>query len=73
MKQVTVTINDDSKFHLLIDFLNEIPFVEVADDPSPSDENKIMTHLPKSILSPVKAPNFKIYGRDELHARQSFY
>ena len=73
MKTVLLTINDDSKFHLLVSFLREIWFVRIEDEPAPVGKIRKMSRLPQSVLHPVKAENFRMFGRDELYDRQSFH
>jgi len=73
MKTVVLSINDDSKFHLLVSFLREIRFVKIEDEISPVSKIRIMSRLPQSVLHPVKAINFRMFSRDELHDRQSVH
>lgn len=75
MKTVTLTVCDESKFHLLINFLKEISFVRIKEamSPDPADTVKTMKNLPESVLHPVMAENFRTFSRDELHDRQSFH
>ena len=73
MKTVVLSINDDSKFHLLVSFLREIRFVRIEDEPAPVGKIRKMSRLPPSVLHPVKAENFRMFGREELHDRQSFH
>lgn len=73
MKTVVLTVNDDSKVHLLVSFLREIRFVRIEDEMSSVSKIKKMSSLPQSVLHPVTAENFKIFSRDELHDRQSFH
>nr|VFK25821.1 MAG: hypothetical protein BECKMB1821G_GA0114241_101620 [Candidatus Kentron sp. MB]VFK27184.1 MAG: hypothetical protein BECKMB1821I_GA0114274_100271 [Candidatus Kentron sp. MB]VFK75083.1 MAG: hypothetical protein BECKMB1821H_GA0114242_101520 [Candidatus Kentron sp. MB] len=73
MKTVVLTVNDDSKFHLLVNFLREVQFIEMEDNIASVEEIKKIGKLPRSVLHPVKAENIKTFSRDELHDRQSFH
>ena len=73
MKQVVLSINDDSKFHLLVSFLREIRFVRIEDEAVPVGKIRKMSRLPRSVLHPVKAENFRMFSRDELYDRQIFH
>ena len=68
MKTVTLTISDDSKFSILINLLRELRFVSIEEE-TPVRKKKVMNRIPKSVLRPAKAENFKIFSRDELHVR----
>lgn len=66
MKTIVLNVIDDSKFNLLINFLQEFKFVWVVDE-KPSI--KKMEQIPNSILNPISVNNFKMFSRDELHDR----
>jgi hypothetical protein len=68
MKTITLTVSDDSKFMLLVNLLRELHFVSIDNEP-PADRIKTMRRLPQSVLRPVRAEQFKMFSRDELHAR----
>jgi hypothetical protein len=73
MKTILVHINDDSKFQLFVNFLQEIRFVQIEETTPPVKKIKRMTELPQSILHPVKVNQFRMYRREELHDRTSLY
>ncbi|VFM95414.1 MAG: hypothetical protein BECKG1743D_GA0114223_100768 [Candidatus Kentron sp. G] len=73
MKTVVLTVNDDSKFHLLANFLQEVRFIEMEAEIACDGEIKKIGKLPRSVLHPVKAENFGTFSRDDLHDRQSFH
>jgi hypothetical protein len=68
MKTITLTVSDDSKFMLLVNLLRELHFVSIDNEP-PADKIKTMRRLPQSVLRPARAEQFKMFSRDELHAR----
>lgn len=68
MKTITLTISDDSKFMLLVSLLQELHFVSI-DNETPADKIKTMRRLPQSVIRPARAEQFKMFSRDELHAR----
>jgi hypothetical protein len=68
MKTLTLTVSDDSKFMLLVNLLRELHFVSIDNEPS-DDKIKTMRRLPQSVLRPARAEQFKMFSRDELHAR----
>lgn len=69
MKKVVLNVLDDSKFHLLIDFLEEIRFIQIESPRFKSNHFKKMNALPQSILHPRKVKTFTKFTRKELHAR----
>lgn len=73
MRTIAITINDDSKFHLLVDFLREIRFVQIEDEVSSISKIKKMDRLPESVLYPVKAKKFRMFNREELYDRQNLH
>lgn len=73
MKTIVIIVSDDTKFNLLVSFLREIQFINIDNEISPVSESKKMSKLPQSVLHPVKAKNFRMFSRDELHDRQSFF
>jgi hypothetical protein len=55
MKTMTINVLDDSKFQLVLDFLQEIRFIRIQTSPSALNVIKTMKTLPPSILHPRKA------------------
>ena len=51
MKRVVLTVTDEAKFHLLINFLREIQFVRIEDEASGGVRK--MTRLPRAMPHPV--------------------
>ncbi len=68
MKTLTLTVSDDSKFMLLVSLLRELHFVSIDNETS-VNKIKTMRRLPQSVLRPARAEQFKMFSRDELHAR----
>ena len=71
MKRVVLTVADEAKFHILINFLREIQFVRIEEEAAGAVRK--MTRLPQATLHPVTAENFTMFSRDELHERESFH
>nr|VFJ59697.1 MAG: hypothetical protein BECKFW1821A_GA0114235_109314 [Candidatus Kentron sp. FW] len=69
MRTVVLNIDDDAKFHLLVSLLRELPFVAIEDRNPSAGKNKKLGKLPASMLHPVTAENFRMFGKDELHDR----
>lgn len=69
MKTMTIDVLDDSKFQLVLDFLQEIRFIRIETPPSASNRVKTMKTLPPSLLHTHKAKTFRRFSREELHER----
>jgi hypothetical protein len=69
MKTMTIDVLDDSKFQLVLDFLQEIRFIRIETPSSASKGIKTMKTLPPSILTPRRANTFRRFSREELHER----
>lgn len=69
MKTMTIDVLDDSKFQLVLDFLQEIRFIRIETPSSVSSGVKTMKKLPASLLRPHTANTFHRYSREELHER----
>ncbi len=71
MKTLRIDVLDDSKFQLMLDFLQEIRFIRI-ESPSPASAHglKTMQTLPPSLLQPHTAHTFRIFSREELHERK---
>ena len=69
MTTLALNILDESKADVIINFLREINFIEIADIQSNTSHIKKMRTIPKSVLSPVEAKHFVKFSREELHER----
>jgi hypothetical protein len=69
MRQVTLYILDESKANSMIQFLQELDFLEVQETEVTAPPIKKFTTIPKSVLHPIKVPTFQKFSREELHER----
>lgn len=66
MKTIVLSIEDDSKFHLLVSFLQEIRFVKIENEIFPINKIKNMNSLPHLILHPIKVENCRMFSNQKL-------
>jgi hypothetical protein len=66
MKQLILNIKDDSKLDILINFLKEINFIEIAREQTDGAVKK-WDEIPDQMLNPIHVDNFKMYSREELY------
>lgn len=69
MKTMTIDVLDDSKFQLVLEFLQEIRFIRIETPHSAPTSVKTMKKLPASLLRPHTAKSFRRFSREELHER----
>lgn len=68
MKHLILNIKDDSKLDIVINFLKEIDFIEIQQEPTDGMVKK-WSQLPDLMLNPICADNFKGFSREELYDR----
>ncbi len=66
MKTIVLSIEDDSKFHLLVSFLQEIRFVKIENEIFPINKIKRINRLSHSILHPIKVENCIMFSNQKL-------
>lgn len=73
MKTIQLHIRDETKTDLVIQFLQEIRWLQVERPETDVNRIKTMRRLPQSILDPHRAKNFHKFTRDELHERENLH
>jgi hypothetical protein len=73
MKTIQLHIRDETKTDLVIQFLQEIRWLQVEQHETDMGQVKTMQHLPQSILHPRMAKSFRKLSREELHERRNLH
>ena len=61
--QITIEIKDEKRAKKFLDFLKEIPFLEIENYPIHKKSKK----LPNEFYNPVKSKEYLTFNRDEIY------